>query len=156
MTPRVRTVPPALTLGLLLAIGCGGDGKPPTVAATGKVTFNKTTPPVGALVVFHPTDPVLGKAMSNRPVAEVGEDGTFALTTYERGDGAPPGEYGVTIDWRPAAPGAKPKLAIGDGGDGGGAAGKPALKPKFSSPGRPAFTVTVTPGGPNDFAFEVD
>ena len=136
----------------LLAAGCGGEGKPATAPAAGKVTFNKTTPPVGALVVFHPADKSLGRAMGGTPLAKVKDDGTFTLTTYESGDGAPPGEYGVTIDWRPQPKGA-PRINLGDEGNTGG---KPALKPKFSNPNEPAFKVTVTEAGPNDFTFEVD
>lgn len=147
------TFPKWAALPALLAIcGCGGDGKPSAVPATGKVVFNKTTPPVGALVVFHPKDPALAKAMSGTPLAKVGEDGTFALTSYAEADGAPPGEYGVTIDWRPPAKNA-PKLSLTDEGGGGT---KPALKPKYGDPRKPAFTVTVTEAGPNDFTFEVD
>jgi hypothetical protein len=140
--------PAAMFLSLC---GCGGDGKPAPVPATGKVMFNKTTPPVGALVVFHPKDPALAKAMSGTPIAKVQEDGTFALTSYAQGDGAPPGEYGVTIDWRPE-PKNKPKFTLTE--EGGGA--KPALKPKYGDPSNPAFTVTVKKGEKNDFVFEVD
>ncbi len=148
MTTLKWVAPTALVLSLC---GCGGDGKPAAVPATGKVMFNKTMPPVGALVVFHPKSPALAKAMSGTPMAKVKDDGTFALTSYEQGDGAPPGEYGVTIDWRPE-PKNKPKLTLTD--EGGGS--KPALKPKYGDPNKPAFTVTVTAAGPNEFSFEVD
>jgi len=35
-----------------------------------------------------------------RPVAHANEGGFFDLTTYEEGDGAPAGQYAVTVEWR--------------------------------------------------------
>jgi len=34
-----------------------------------------------------------------RPRAEVNDDGTFSLSTYGQNDGAPAGDYKVTIHW---------------------------------------------------------
>lgn len=34
------------------------------------------------------------------PHARVNDDGTFELTTYVPGDGAPAGEYRITVVWR--------------------------------------------------------
>ena len=56
----------------------------------------------GAIVVFHPTVPASGDVPL--PTAHVGEDGRFELTTYVKGDGAPAGEYAVTIEWLPPRP----------------------------------------------------
>src|SRR5262245_4488708 len=93
-------------LAALLVAGCG-SGKPQTVPAGGKVLFHKATPAAGALVVFHPADPAAEKRIGGKPFAKVKDDGTFALTTYAEGDGAPEGEYGVTVDWRGKAKDAK-------------------------------------------------
>lgn len=132
--------------------GCGGGSRPDPVPAGGKVAYRKSTIPAGALVVFHPADPATEKAIGGKPFAKVKDDGTFELTTYAEGDGAPPGDYGVTIDWRPA--GKAGKFALGDGGaDAGGA---PKLNAKYSNPGTPAFKVTVKKGDPNRFSFDVD
>lgn len=145
-------LPPAVALAALVlaAAGCGG-GKPAAVPAGGKVTFRKTTPPAGALVVFHPTDPALEGRIAGKPVARVADDGTFRLATYAEGDGAPEGEYGVTVDWRPKSK--DQKFSLGGEGGGGGA---PALNPKYSDPGKPFTTVTVKKGEPNEFALDVD
>ena len=118
--------------------------------AGGKVTFKKSTPPVGALVVFHPTDPAFETKIGGKPVGTVGDDGTFQLTTHEQNDGAPEGEYGVTIDWR--TKGKPGGFALGDGGGGG----TPRLNPKFSNPQQPFTKVTVKKGEPNQFTFDVD
>src|SRR5262249_10301058 len=63
----------------------------------GKVLDAQKKGAAGAVVYFNPTDPNYGDL--NKPVGKVNEDGTFTLTTYEQGDGAPAGEYVVTIVW---------------------------------------------------------
>ena len=135
---------------LMLLAGCGGNGKPETVAAGGKVNYRKTTPPVGALVVFHPKDPAFEKRIGGKPFGKGKDDGTFSLTTFAENDGAPEGEYGVTIDWQPKTKEAKFSL----GGEGGG--GASVLNPKYSTPSQPFKTVTVKKGGDNQFTFDVD
>jgi hypothetical protein len=135
----------------LAVAGCGGDSRPSAVPAGGKVAFRKSVVPAGALVVFHPANPATEKQIGGKPFAKVKDDGTFALTTYAEGDGAPPGDYGVTVDWRP--PTKSGKFALG--GD-GGSAGAPALNAKYSTPAAPAFKVTVKKGDANQFTFDVD
>lgn len=143
-------VPPALALLLVVpALGCGG-GKPSAVPAGGKVTYRKTTPPAGALVVFHPTDPAFEKRIGGKPVATVRDDGTFTLTTYADGDGAPEGEYGVTVDWQQK--GKERKLSLGSEGGGGPS----VLNPRYGNPQQPFTKVTVKKGDPNQFTFDVD
>jgi hypothetical protein len=137
---------PALLLG---AAGCGG-GKPPTLPVTGKVVFNQTEPAAGALVVFHPSDPELEKRIGGKPFARVGEDGTFTLTTYAQDDGAPAGDYGVTVDYR--APAREVKLSISDGGGSGAL----KVKEKYANPQSPVLRATVKQGEPNTFTFDVD
>ena len=112
--------------------------------------FQKSVPASGALVVFHPTDPSYEKQIGGKPFAKVKEDGTFALTTFAEGDGAPEGEYGVTIDWRP--PAKEAKFSIGDGG----ATGPSKLNPKYGNPQQPVLKATVKKGEANQFTFDVD
>lgn len=131
-----------------LVLGCGSS-KPDAVAVTGKVIFRKKTPAAGAMVVFHPVDPELEKRIGGKPVGTVGDDGTFKLTSYTEGDGAPEGEYGVTIDWRKQK---ETKMAFGDGGGSSG----PLLNPKYSNPATPFTKVTVKKGEANNFEFDVD
>lgn len=54
--------------------------------------------PVGALVQFHSLGGKVDERDS-RPWGKVREDGTFALSTYETGTGAPPGTYAITVTW---------------------------------------------------------
>ncbi len=144
-----RLAPAVAALVCLALMGCE-PGKPAAVPAGGKVSFKKTTPPVGALVVFHPTDPAVEKRIGGKPFAKVGDDGSFTLTSYAEGDGAPEGEYGVTIDWR--TKGKETGFSLGDGGGGG----TPRLNPKYSNPQQPFTKVTVKKGEPNQFTFDVD
>jgi hypothetical protein len=141
----------AAGLFALVLAGCGGTaGRPEPVPAGGKVTYKKTTPPAGALVVFHPTDAEFEKRIGGKPFATVKDDGTFVLSMYATDDGAPEGEYGVTIDWQK-----RPKeLKLSLGGEGGG--GASVLNPKYSSPAKPFTKVTVKKGGDNQFTFDVD
>lgn len=76
-------------------IGCG-ESRVEVSPVTGKVTYQGQSP-VGALIVLHPVSPADGASVA--PTGAVKKDGTFAITAYEKGDGAPPGEYVATIEW---------------------------------------------------------
>jgi hypothetical protein len=145
----------AVACTALFLMGCG-NGKPETVPAGGKVMFNKTTPPVGALIVLHPTDANFEKRIGGKPYARVKDDGSFTLSTYGEDDGAPEGEYGVTADWRgdPKAP--KKGFAMGSGEGEGSPSGSPRLKPQFSNPQQPFTKVIVKKGDANEFILEVN
>ncbi|MBW8885605.1 MAG: hypothetical protein JF612_12715 [Planctomycetia bacterium] len=54
----------------------------------------------GAFLALHPK----AGASADVPTATavVQSDGTFAITTYDRGDGVPQGDYVVTVQWRKA------------------------------------------------------
>jgi hypothetical protein len=77
---------------LLLACGCGGS-KIKIAPVTGQV-FLGDKPAANATVTFHP---VGGAATAVRPTGKVDGEGTFHLTSYAADDGAPVGEYRVTI-----------------------------------------------------------
>jgi hypothetical protein len=49
----------------------------------------------GALVVFYPVDKSDENSLSASGTTDV--EGKFVLSTYDSGDGAPPGEYGIAI-----------------------------------------------------------
>src|SRR5688572_24240234 len=77
-----------------LTAGCHDSGRLPVHNARGTVLVNGKPAPQ-ALVVLHPRE----GASTVRPQATVDPDGTFRLCTYESGDGAPEGTYGVTVTW---------------------------------------------------------
>lgn len=96
MTTRRIAALPILAI-CLTGVGCGDGWKAKTYPAAGRVTINGVAPE-GARVHLHP----LGEQVDSRnssPWGVVQKDGTFTLSTYEKGDGAPPGEYKVTVRW---------------------------------------------------------
>lgn len=58
----------------------------------------KGKPAAGAFVLFIPVNEP-ADSPDPRPRAEAGSDGAFVLNTYEDKDGAPAGEYVVTVTW---------------------------------------------------------
>jgi hypothetical protein len=123
-------------LGLIASLvvtSLGGCGKiepqrATVVAVEGAVSFQGKPLP-GAMIVLHPKTP---RADVPTPRALVNNDGTFRVSTYEAGDGAPPGEYVATIAWY--------KL-IGQRGD--VQAGPNVLPPKYSSPKMSPWVIRV-------------
>lgn len=136
-----------LIVGLSLAGLCGcGSGRPKTVAVKGTVTYNGD-PVEGASVVFF-------KEQGAPATGETDADGVFVLTTFERHDGAVPGDYVVTVAKMESAPDRtgddrfpeksssteKPKSLI------------PA---KYSEPKASGLSETVSVSGPNEFQFDL-
>jgi hypothetical protein len=98
----------ALFVGLLtvaLSAGCGGKGRPemkgklPLFPVTGKLMLDGQ-PMVGATILFYPTTAFPAGAAKQRPRATVDTDGTFHVSTYANDDGAPAGDYKVTVSWK--------------------------------------------------------
>lgn len=81
---------------LLLAClsGCR-DPEPAVYEARGTLKVNGL-PVSNASLALHRTD---GDPSAACPVAITRDDGTFQFTTRAPGDGAPPGEYVVTLIW---------------------------------------------------------
>src|SRR5947209_451117 len=100
MTPDARTRARPARLWVLFcfgAIALGACGSRTSLYPVRGEVFVKGRPAEGALVVFHPVaahDPAAG-----RPRGIVAADGSFQLSTYTKADGAPPGDYIVTINW---------------------------------------------------------
>jgi len=71
------------------------------IPAKGKISL-KGKPLPHAIVTFHPVEK-LGTPSSGdlvrTPFGVAKEDGSFELTTFKPADGAPEGEYAVTISW---------------------------------------------------------
>lgn len=99
-SPRIGRAGPLLFL-ITATLGCGSpEQRLPVFPVRGAVLV-AGKPAVRAAVVFHPIgDRAAG---SPRPSAQVAADGTFVLGTYTADDGAPPGEYAVTVFWPAAA-----------------------------------------------------
>ena len=87
---------------VLLAASCGArPGHVPVYVARGQVLFlGRPTP--HAFIALHPLDPK-DKDVPH-PTAYTDAAGRFDLSTYASGDGAPVGDYAVTIVWWVSAP----------------------------------------------------
>lgn len=80
----------------LMSVGCGdGTNWPKRYPVSGKVLVDGK-PAERAVVTFHPLAPH-SDGKSYAPSTFTDDDGAFKLTTIDAGDGAPPGEYAVTI-----------------------------------------------------------
>jgi hypothetical protein len=136
---------------VLFASGCARtNSKLPVVAAEGKVLF-RGQPAVGAQIVLVPVNDDSPDGI--KPRGRVGADGTYHLTTYTsadgKPDGAPVGEYRVSIRWtqapaqtgdpdepdRPGPPGGVQRDYFGD---------------RYSNPKTSGLTVRVEAGKPID------
>ncbi len=101
----------------------------------GRVVDGKNKPAFNALVIFHPKDPAAPAGV--RPQGRVDEAGDFVLTTYATGDGAPAGEYTVTVFWQ------RPQTSPFDGD------GPDILGGRYNEPKTSKISFTVEAKGPN-------
>jgi hypothetical protein len=117
----------ALALG-----GCSGSkvGRPPTYPVRGRL-FVGDRPAAGARVQLTAAgDP---KLIGLCPHATVEPDGSFRLTTFKTGDGAPAGTYALTLTWPlPPAPGQEE--------------GPDRFRGRYADPRRPVRQVQAAPG----------
>src|SRR5262249_33645207 len=95
----LRMIRQRLLLGLAVALAVVGCQRAPSmpgvVPVKGKVLLPGGEPLRGGRLNFLPKNPSgLGGI---EPFADIGQDGTFTVTTYQENDGAIPGEYVVTI-----------------------------------------------------------
>jgi hypothetical protein len=113
---------------------CGREG-PKLHPVRGQVLYDDK-PAEGATVVFHPVNP---NPDSPRPSGVAAKDGTFTLSTYPHGTGAPEGEYVVLVTWFEAAA-APPK----EGRD--PPEPKSKLPQRYTDPNLSGLKATVRPG----------
>ncbi|WP_437229230.1 carboxypeptidase regulatory-like domain-containing protein [Planctomicrobium sp. SH661] len=130
-----------VSLGMLLLQGCARQNDPegwlPTQATSGRVVVNGE-PAKGAIVRLYP---VATQANANSPIVPTGtvqEDGSFQLTTYRSDDGAPEGEYKVTLEWP------DPNMNSAKGGMPEDPPDR--LKKRFSNPEKSTIKRSITSG----------
>jgi len=133
----VRRITAGVASGLLLCAllaGCGNKGPewPRRYPVSGTVLVDGR-PAVRAAVTFHPAAPHAdGKTYA--PSTFTDDAGAFKLTTVEVGDGAPAGEYVVTI---------VANYVVKDGQD---VPVPDALKGQYADPKKSQLKVTVREG----------
>jgi hypothetical protein len=131
--PKIGPAASAALILLVLLGGCRGPGadRPPTFPVSGQV-FYHDKPAAGARVQLNAAG---GPLAPQRwcPHAEVGADGSFRLTTFRTGDGAPAGTHALTLTWpAPATPGRDE--------------GPDRFKGRYADPRRPLRQVEVLAG----------
>lgn len=83
---------------LSFSAGCGQSGwEARTYPTTGKVTINGEPAKDAFIKMIKLGDPVDQRESDCWAVVQ--EDGTYTMSTYESGDGCPPGEYGWMLRW---------------------------------------------------------
>jgi hypothetical protein len=102
-----RAVFLAFTLvGLITIAACKDDGRVKVYPVQGKVLV-RGTPAEGAQVLFYLASNDSTKPRMPIPNATTDNQGVFKLTSYQPNDGAPEGEYKVSVVWpEPPPPGA--------------------------------------------------
>lgn len=87
------------SLMLLVSIGgCSSSEGPPLYPVSGRL-FVDGKPADQAQVILHPVDGKDFDRRGARPSGITEQDGTFQITTYTKGDGAPEGTFAVTVSW---------------------------------------------------------
>ncbi|MEX2173662.1 MAG: hypothetical protein WD872_04820 [Pirellulaceae bacterium] len=131
-----------LWLGAIALCGalCGcsetDNGRKPTYPVTGQLFVDKK-PAAQVQITLHDVNGV-DQAAPTYSSTFSGEDGKFALSTYEEGDGVPEGEYVLTFLW-----GQMNMMSMQYGGP-------DKLKDKYSDPKTSTIRVKVEKGKPAD------
>lgn len=122
---------------LALAIACPAcsSGRKPVHPVRGQVLVNGQPVPQ-AQVLFHPTGAAPNAASDAvRPTGQTDEQGYFTLTSYASNDGAPEGDYDVTVTWFRLAQSGRNDLMRYN-----------ALPPRYATPQTSQLRVTVNKG----------
>jgi hypothetical protein len=128
-----------VVLFAMALVGCGGEGaaRLPVHPVEGVVTRDGK-PLANALVALHPKTPQAGHEIA--PRAQTDANGQFKVTTYDTNDGAPEGEYAVTVQYYQL-------IQNGTSSE----PGPNVLSPKISLPSTTDIVVKVA-SGPNKLA----
>ncbi len=94
MNRQTRACRLVVIISFCAVAGCGREERLSMHPVEGKV-FVSGLPAGNASVYFYPRD----SSQQRIPVATTEPDGTFQLTTLCSGDGAPEGDYDVTVIW---------------------------------------------------------
>lgn len=96
--PRLDPLAATVAAALLLLTSCGGSDLRKTYPVTGTVTVDGQPAPAGVLVSLHPQFTETDR-LPIHPKGATDDAGRFQITTYNTDDGAPEGEYVVTVEW---------------------------------------------------------
>jgi hypothetical protein len=131
---------------MLVASGCGkSDGRVKVYPVSGKVSV-RGTPAEGARVVFYPVSDELKKPGMPIPYGTTDNQGNFKLRSYDVDDGAPEGEYKISIIWLDSPPGKADENPL---------SAKDRLSGQYSNPQTSKLTAKVAKGGGEIPPFEI-
>lgn len=82
----------------ILAVSCGASDLRKTYPVKGTLKLDGQTPPEGILVSLHPQFTETDR-MPIHPSGATDATGNFTIMTYNANDGAPEGEYVVTVEY---------------------------------------------------------
>ncbi|OYP32963.1 iron-siderophore ABC transporter substrate-binding protein [Rhodopirellula sp. MGV] len=91
-----------IAVSVIVSPGCSKKQEIPVQPTTGRLTINGE-PAVGAIIGLYPVSGDFDQR-GTRPAGQVKQDGAFTISSFGVGDGAPTGEYNVSIFW-PQFPG---------------------------------------------------
>lgn len=132
--PCYQAIVVATCVTMMSFPGCGRRTQKSieTYPVSGAIFVNGK-PPVRAEIRLKPKVPLQDPLKrSIEPYAIVEEDGSFHVSTYDDADGAPAGQYAVTVVW--------PLITV-DGGE--ETIGPDRLGRKFADPNQPVTTIEV-------------
>lgn len=96
-----------VVIAVLCGNGCSRTDRIPVHPLSGQVLLNGRPLPNATVFLF----PQGGSGSGLRPVGHTRAVGTFEVTPYETEDGAPAGDYRVTVTWAVGKPTDKPEAA---------------------------------------------
>lgn len=120
-----------LSYCLAAAVGCGGDEKPNLLPVHGTVMLNGQPLATGQVVTMLET----GRGAAG----QIQPDGTFELTTYEKGDGALPGTHKAAVTAYENSDMTDPEADLG----------KSLVPERYGNPETSGLTIDVTADGEN-------
>jgi hypothetical protein len=126
----------------LAAAGCGSAQDPnqlPVFPSSGKITFKGAVPDGAYLALHSKTKAKAPNGQEVIPTAQVRSDGTFDFSSYAAKDGAPAGEYKVTVEWHKTVKSAGGEPTLGPN----------LLPPQYSKVDSSPLTIAIAPG-PNE------
>ncbi len=120
-------------VAFMALLTCSCSSRPTVHPTSGTVTF-QGKPAVKAIVILRPetTEP----STPPIPHGEVGPDGAFHIGTYADSDGAPAGNYTVTITWPETR---KDPVTHDD-------VTEDRLQGRYRDPAKSTWQVTIKPG----------
>lgn len=140
---------------LILTAGCGDapESRLSLIPVTGEVRV-KGQPALGSEIMLHPIGgPAADAGLYPYGIAD--ESGTFSITSYEQGDGAPPGDYQVTVVWPDSSYQPETPAEL-DEFHGGGGQTPDKLRGRYAEPQGSGLKVAVTPGITELPAFDLE